>query len=388
MNGKITDSSILIVDDTQQNVMVLSQMLRDAGYKVFAAFNGEDALKLLEKRKPELILLDVMMPGMNGFQVCEKLKVNPDTQRIPVIFLSALNDIESKVKAFEAGGVDYITKPFQHQEVLARIELHLSVQLLQNERETYISELKSKQEHLERLNQEKDEVLAVISHDMRNPLGGIIGIAELMKSESITDPDEVEELLGLIESSAQRLLALVNDMLDVAVIESNSVRIELKPTDLGNLINEVVRMHQPAAKNKNVLLHVQVTDLPKVMCDDSKLSQVLGNLLSNAIKFTPSKGSITVAASISADNDSSVVINVSDTGIGIPPEFMANLYKKMGGHQRSGTSGEKGTGLGMPIIKRYVEEHKGTIHVASEQGKGTTFTIKLPVSPEIVESVN
>jgi len=384
MNDKLTDCTILIVDDTQQNVMVLSQMLRDAGYKVLAAFNGEDALKLLEKRKPELILLDVMMPGMNGFQVCEKLKGNSDTQRIPVIFLSALNDIESKVKAFEAGGVDYITKPFQHQEVLARIDLHLSVQSLQNEREKYILELKDKQEHLERLNQEKDEVLAVISHDMRNPLGGIIGIAELMKSESITDPEEVEELLGLIESSAERLLALVNDMLDVAVIESNSVRIELRPTDLGKLIHEVVRMHQPAAKNKNVTLNVLVSELPRIMSDDSKLSQVLGNLLSNAIKFTPTQGIISVEAyRVDTDADN-VIVKVSDTGIGIPAEFMANLYKKMGGHQRSGTSGEKGTGLGMPIIKRYVEEHKGTIEVTSEPGSGTTFIIKLPVQPDLV----
>jgi two-component system, sensor histidine kinase and response regulator len=383
MKEKLTDSTILIVDDTQQNVMVLSQMLRDAGYKVLAAFNGEDALKLLEKRKPELILLDVMMPGMNGFQVCEKLKKNDDVKRIPVIFLSALNDIDSKVNAFEAGGVDYITKPFQHQEVLARIELHLSVQLLQNEREKYILELKEKQEHLERLNEEKDEVLAVISHDMRNPLGGIIGIAELMKSESITDPEEVDELLGLIESSAQRLLALVNDMLDVAVIESNSVKIDLKPTDLAVLIQEVIRMHQPAAKNKNVTLNVVVTELPQILCDDSKLSQVLGNLLSNAIKFTPSKGSITVEACKAIDQLKNVVLKVSDTGIGIPPEFMANLYEKMGGHQRYGTSGEKGTGLGMPIIKRYVEEHGGTIDVSSEPGKGTTFTIVLPLQPNV-----
>ncbi|MCH8494188.1 MAG: response regulator [Balneolales bacterium] len=128
--------SILVVDDTQQNVQVLSQMLRNENYTVFAAFDGADALRLLEKRIPDLILLDVMMPGMNGFEVCEKIKSNPDTSFIPVIFLSALSDTESKIHAFDAGGVDYITKPFQHREVMARVELHLSIQRLQNEKES------------------------------------------------------------------------------------------------------------------------------------------------------------------------------------------------------------------------------------------------------------
>lgn len=369
--------AVLIVDDTHQNVQVLSQMLRDAGYKVFAAFNGEDALKLMFKRKPDLVLLDVMMPGMNGFEVCQKIKSDPEIAHLPVIFLSALNDIEAKIKAFEAGGVDYVTKPFQQQEVLARISLHLRLHDLELERERNIAELREKQLHLERLNKEKDDVLAIISHDMRNPLGGIIGVSNLLRTEAVTDPEEVEEMLMLIESSAERLLGLVNDLLDIAVIEANIVRLERSPVEITGLVHDIVHLHSPAAKNKGVNL---VTNFPNekiiVNLDASKIGQVVGNLLSNAIKFTPKEGTVSIGAK-SVDEDT-ILIEVEDSGIGIPPEMMPRLFEKMGGHQRPGTDGEKGTGLGMPLVKRYVEVHNGTLDVSSKEGIGTRFVISLP----------
>lgn len=374
--------SILIVDDTQQNVQVLSQILRDVGYKVLAAFNGQDALNLLSKRIPDLILLDVMMPGMSGFEVADKIKSDTVLAKIPIIFLSALDEAEAKVKAFESGGVDYITKPFQHKEVLARIELHLRLKSLEKEREKYIEELKQKQEHLEKLNKEKDDILGIISHDMRNPLGGIIGISNfLLTDESITDPDETRELLQLIEESAERLLALVNDLLDIAVIEANTFSLNKSHVNIDELIADVVRLHEPAAKSKHVhLQHESLGGEYLVEIDVSKISQVIGNLITNAIKFTESEGVVSVSAEIQSNDDNrNLVIRVSDNGIGIPAEMIPVLFKKMGGHQRSGTNGEKGTGLGMPIVKRYVEVHGGQIHVDSDVGKGTTFKISLPI---------
>lgn len=374
--------SILIVDDTQQNVQVLSQILRDVGYKVLAAFNGKDALNLLTKRIPDLILLDVMMPGMSGFDVAERIKSDDIMAKIPIIFLSALDEAEAKVKAFESGGVDYITKPFQHKEVLARINLHLRLKSLEKEREKYILELQQKQEHLEKLNKEKDDILGIISHDMRNPLGGIIGISNfLLTDESITDPDETKELLRLIEQSAERLLALVNDLLDVAVIESNTFSLNKSKINISDLISDVVRLHEPAAKSKHVHLnHKDPSSDIFVELDVSKISQVIGNLISNAIKFTESKGTITVSSELnSKDGANQLIICVSDNGIGIPEEMIPVLFKKLGGHQRSGTNGEKGTGLGMPIVKRYIEVHGGQIEVESKVGEGTTFKISLPV---------
>ncbi|KPQ00762.1 MAG: two-component signal transduction system fused histidine kinase / response regulator [Bacteroidetes bacterium HLUCCA01] len=378
--GSSEKKSILVVDDTQQNVQVLSQMLRDAGYSVMAAFNGKDALKMLERREPDLILMDVMMPEMDGFETTRQLKSVPRWNEIPVIFLSALSDTESKLRAFESGGVDYITKPFQQQEVLARMELHLSLRELQHEKEAYIHQLQEKQEHLQKLNNEKDEVLSVLSHDMRNPLGGIIGIVDLLRSEPVDSPEELETMLELVDVSAKRLLHMVNDMLDIAIIESNSIKLNRVHTDLGALINEVMTIHAPAAKNKNVTFELHHSpDVPPLMLDKSKISQVFGNLISNAIKFTPSQGAITISTELNDDFPGFAFIQVQDTGIGIPETMLPRLFDKMGDHQRPGTDGEVGTGLGMPIVKRYVEVHSGVIDVNSREGEGSTFMILLPL---------
>lgn len=218
--------TILVVDDTQQNVQVLTQMLRGKQYKVLAAFNGEDAIALLSRKTPDLILLDVMMPGMDGFETCAEIRKEPMYDDIPIIFLSALSDVEAKVKALESGGVDYITKPFQQLEVLARIELHLRLRQLELERQQNVI-------RLEKMNKEKDEVLGIISHDMRNPIGGIIGISNFLRTDGPTDDKELYDMLALIESSAERLLLLVNDLLDIALIEANSLQLTFTKTDIG-----------------------------------------------------------------------------------------------------------------------------------------------------------
>lgn len=375
-----TPYSILIVDDTQQNVQVLSQILRDSGYKVLAAFNGVDAINLVQKRTPDLILLDVMMPGMSGFEVAKKLIEELGYSGIPIIFLSALDETEAKVKAFESGGVDYVTKPFQAKEVLARIELHLRLKSLEKEREKYIEELKQKQEHLERLNKEKDDILGIISHDMRNPLGGIIGISNFLLTDTVSDPEETHEMLSLIEKSAERLLTLVNDMLNVAIIESNSFSVERSDVDLFLLIHDMIQLHEPTAKTKQVTLkHPPIDRSMIVSLDASKISQVIGNLVSNAIKFTNPGGCVQVTAEKRIEGIEHILeIKVSDDGIGIPEDIMPVLFEKMMG-QRTGTEGEKGTGLGMPLVKRFVEIHGGTIEVSSKVGEGTSFLIRIPL---------
>jgi two-component system sensor histidine kinase/response regulator len=380
MMTESTPYSILIVDDTQQNVQVLSQILRDSGYKVLAAFNGPDAINLVKKRTPDLILLDVMMPGMSGFEVAQKLIVEDGFTGLPIIFLSALDETEAKVKAFESGGVDYVTKPFQAKEVLARIELHLKLKSLEREREKYIEELKLKQEHLERINKEKDDILGIISHDMRNPLGGIIGISNFLLTDTVTEPEETHEMLSLIEKSAERLLDLVNDMLNVAIIESNSFSVDKSQVDLDALIGDMIQLHEPTAKTKHVNLKHETHETPLIVSlDASKISQIIGNLVSNAIKFTNPGGWVAVSSKVSpVDGKDQLFIQIQDNGIGIPDDIMPVLFDKMVG-QRSGTDGEKGTGLGMPLVKRFVELHGGTIEVSSKVGQGSTFSIKIPL---------
>lgn len=376
--SEATLPTILVVDDTQQNVQVLTQMLRSKQYKVLAAFNGEDAIALMNRKAPDLVLLDVMMPGMDGFETCAEIRTNPDFNDIPIIFLSALSDVDAKVKALESGGVDYITKPFQQLEVLARIELHLRLRRLELERKEHVAMLEENQIRLEKMNKEKDEVLGIISHDMRNPIGGIIGIANFLRTEGAADETELHDMLALIESSAERLLTLVNDLLDIALIESNSLQLHFTETDIGAYVREVMQLHQATAKTKGISLSLQELSAAVVASIDiTKFSQVVGNLVSNAIKFTPEGGSVTVRISHSSDRPGHFELEVKDSGMGIPPDLMPKLFVKFAA-QRRGTNGEKGTGLGMPLIKRYVELHQGTLDVDSAVGVGSRFLIRIP----------
>jgi signal transduction histidine kinase len=364
--------TILVVDDTQQNVQVLTQMLRGKQYKVLAAFNGEDAIALLSRKTPDLILLDVMMPGMDGFETCREIRKEPAYDDIPIIFLSALSDVEAKVKALESGGVDYITKPFQQLEVLARIELHLRLRRLELERQENVL-------RLEKMNKEKDEVLGIISHDMRNPIGGIIGISNFLRTDGPSDDKELADMLKLIEASAERLLLLVNDLLDIALIEANSLQLTFTETDIGAYCNDVIQLHRATAKSKGVRLDmIEKVEGILAEVDVTKFSQIVGNLITNAIKFTEEGGQVRVEIGAAANDSDQLQLQIIDSGMGIPRDLMPRLFEKFGA-QRLGTKGEKGTGLGMPLVKRYIDLHHGSITVDSMEKIGTTFTIRIPL---------
>jgi signal transduction histidine kinase len=368
---------ILVVDDVEQNVAVISQMLRNAGHMVIAAFNGEAALRMLEKRRPDLILLDVMMPGIDGFEVCRRIREKENLRDIPIIFLSALAEVDTKVRGLEAGGVDYITKPFQEQEVLARVQAQLRLRHLEIERQQHIEELRG-------LNEEKDRLMQIVSHDLRSPLGGIRGLAEILRDdqEEHNNPESVKEFSGIIVQTADKLLQLVNDLLDLARVESGKMPLNAEGFDLVNSIRQTLRMMEKVAANKGVALEFS-SNKPSlfITADEPKLMQVINNLLSNAIKFTPQNGSVTITASAFGDDAKDVTITVKDTGLGIPQEYLPRIFDKFGPFQRSGTAGERGTGLGMSIIKRFVELHNGTITAESIPGSGSTFKIIIPLHP-------
>lgn len=367
-------SLVLVVDDVEQNVAVVSQILRTNGYAVMAAFNGETALRMLEKRIPHLILLDIMMPGMDGFEVCAKIKENENLRQIPIIFLSALSDTDVKVKAFNTGGVDYISKPFQEAEVLARVAVHIKIARLEHEQRELIEQLSER-------NEEKDRLMQIVSHDLRSPLGGIKGLSQILTDgEEAEMPEIVREFSEIIVQTSDTLLNLVNDLLDLAKIESGKQRVNLTEFDIVSTLQNVVKLQEKVAQSKGLQLLFENTIelIPfQLVADEPKIMQVINNLLSNAIKFTPKGGAVTLR--LQPQGDDRLLIVVQDTGIGIPAEHLPRVFEKFGNHQRSGTSGEKGTGLGMTIVKRFVELHGGAIDVESQQGKGTTFTISLPI---------
>ena len=371
---------ILIVDDTEANIKLLSHVLRDAGFTPIVAFNGTDAIELIKARRPDLVLLDIMMPDMTGYEVCRIVNEDEILQSTPIIFLSALSETSDKVEGFEVGGVDYITKPYQKDEVLARIRTHLFLNKLQKEREERIVVLRNRELELRELNEKKDQLVRIVSHDIKNPLTGIVGLANLIKENPGFSPEEVNKMLSAMEKSGKKLMDMVEKVLDD---ESNSHSKEiLKLTEgfLKDLAEKVISVNKPKAILKKINLElVEDIGLSKVLLDHTKIEIALNNLVSNALKFTLKDG--TVNLSVKSDPQK-VLFIVKDNGIGISEDVLPLLFdnqRNKHGVSKSGTEGEIGTGLGLDVVQKYVNMHEGKVWVESEEQVGTTFYIELPV---------
>ncbi|MDX2272141.1 MAG: hybrid sensor histidine kinase/response regulator [Cyanobacteriota bacterium] len=366
----LTPANILIVDDTPDNLSILSSILNQHGYKVRPALRGDLALKAAQALPPDLILLDINMPQMSGYEVCRQLKGNPQTSGIPIIFISALDDANDKVKAFDLGGIDYITKPFQIEEVLARIELHLT---LSQQRQQLI---KQKQE-IESLSQLKDQLISTLSHDLKNPIGVILGMSRLLLSLEglVNDPIKSRELLESIHRNAEKMFRLVSDLLDLSRIE-RGMPLVLQSVCLYQLVDQQISNVQELVTQKFLTL---ILDCPEpeatIQGDPQQLEQVINNLLSNAIKYTPEQGSITIK--ILADADW-VRMTIQDTGLGIPERDLPHIFEKFYRVNSEKHAQVEGTGLGLSIVKAIVDQHQGKIEVESNLGHGTSFHVMLP----------
>lgn len=373
---KPTESLILIVDDTPANLRLLSHVLSKEGYISIEAKDGETAIEMAKEHEPDLILLDIMMPGMDGFEVIKHLKSDDQLAEVPIIFLSALTETDDKIQGFKYGGVDYITKPFQKEETLARIKTHLKIRFLQKQLNERIRILRDREVALSRLNQKKDDLVRMVSHDIKNPLTGIIGLVKLMRDSDKITAEEQKQMLSVIEESGNNLLNMVREMLDRETKKIEPEEVEYSEALVSELIERVIAMNKAKAVVKNISLNYTIT--PKklhVIADQNKLEIALNNLVSNALKFTPSEGEVSVEVGINSDD---MLIKVIDTGIGIPEKMQPDLFKKHEKSSRKGTSGEVGTGLGLDIVQLYVELHGGTIWVESRLDQGTTFFISIP----------
>lgn len=375
---KPEDSLILLVDDTKANLKLLSHVLSKEGYQYIEANNGQEAIELAEEHEPDLILLDIMMPDIDGFEVIKRLKKKDKLADVPIIFLSSLTETDDKVQGFKSGGVDYITKPFQREETLARIKTHLQIRSLQMELNERIKILRDREIQLSRLNKKKDDLVRMVSHDIKNPLTGIIGLVKLIRDSDKISDEEQTQMLSVIEDSGNNLLNLVRDVLDRESKKMESDEAEIANTDLSELMERVISMNKAKAVVKNINLSYSVNPVNlSARVDPNKMEIAINNLVSNALKFTPSDEGAKVQAHIKQVNND-VLISVSDTGIGIPEKMQEDLFTDHKNESRVGTSGELGTGLGLDIVQLYVEMHGGEIWVESELKKGTTFYIKLP----------
>lgn len=377
MNIDPEDYRILIVDDTTANVRLLSHVLEKEGYGVLSANNGEEAIRQTREEKPDLILLDVMMPGMSGFDVASVLKEDEKLADIPIIFLSALSESDIKVKGFNAGGVDYITKPFKKEETLARIQTHLHLQTLQNKLNEQIDELRLRESELSILNKQKDNLVRMVSHDIKNPLTGILGLVKMMRSNDRISAEEREQMFLIIEDSGVKLLELVKQMLDKEENRNTREVLNLGETDLPRMAGEIYEMHKAKSVLKDIELNTDLDLISEVaLLDGAKMKIAIGNLISNALKFTEPGGSVTLR--IQDDPAGNLIIKVCDTGIGIPEKLKNNIFLSAERSSTLGTGGESGTGLGLDIVQHYVNMHKGTVSVESEVNRGTTFIIEIP----------
>jgi len=379
LGSNYSKSQILLVDDTEANLSLLTSFLDREGYGIITAPNGKEALQKAKDKNPDLIMLDIMMPEMNGYEVCKKLKADEITHRIPVIFWSSLTDIYNKLKAFQVGGVDYITKPFDKDEVLARIALHIRLKQFQEEKEERIRVLRERELELTKLNRQKDELMRIVSHDIKNPLTGIIGVVNVLLESDDINHEEARQMLQMIESSSNELLELVMDILDKNMLRREDQKLELKEVDLVEVLGEVISINAPNAKLKRIGLYLKNNiESCTIKVDVRKIKQIFNNLVINALKFTPSKGRVSIH--IDETQNSTILCKVIDTGIGIPEDIIGQLFTDEDGTTTVGTGGEIGTGLGLDLVQYFVELHKGRVWVESEVNVGTTFFIELPLN--------
>jgi signal transduction histidine kinase len=364
---------ILIVDDIPTNLEVLMEFLESSGYRVRVATEGESALEQIEYAPPDIILLDVMMPGMDGFETCQRLKENPVTRDIPVIFMTALSDTVDKVRGFELGAADYVTKPLHKEEVVARVNAHLVLHRQKQE----IERLRQQDRlYYEKLSQIKDDILSTASHDLKNPLAGIMATVYLLGQHLPQEDKKGRQYLENLQYDANRMYDLITNLLDLARLETG-MALERQPVSLRKLLEKNISDVAPAARRKNIRL--KVDDLPDetvtVNCDADRFSQVLQNLLSNAIKYTPEGGEVEVNAEVGRGE---VWVKVADTGIGIPEEDLPRLFDKFYRVNTRQHMAVPGTGLGLSIVKEIIEQHGGRIWVDSELEVGSTFAVALP----------
>jgi signal transduction histidine kinase len=371
---------VLIVDDSPDNLQMLMEILK-ADYAVVVATTGEKALQLAQRLPPpDLIILDVIMPGMDGYEVCIQLKQDPQTQGIPVIFVTALSEAGHESKGFELGAVDYIIKPFSPPVVKARLKSHLTMQQLYNE-------LQQKNQELSRATRLKDEFLANMSHELRTPLNAVLGMTEALQEGAFGLVNEKQlKALGTVESSANHLLSLINDILDVAKIEAGKITLDYGATSIKALCQSVLAFIKQPALKKNIQLQTEIPPhLPDIWADEIRLRQVLLNLLTNAVKFTPEDGTVTLAVSVvSPDNEAPAYLRfaITDTGIGIAPEHITKLFKPFIQIDSALNRKYNGTGLGLALVKQIVELHGGHVGLTSEPGVGSCFTVDLPYEPQ------
>ncbi len=425
--GHSVSETILIIDDQPKNLAVIGDYLMKCGYTVIVSQTGEGGLRRAKRFKPDLILLDILMPDMDGFETCRRLKADESTKNIPVIFMTALTGVEDKVKGFELGGVDYITKPIEYEEVLARVKTHLQIvnqkkqleiqacnlQKINTQLNNEINSRKAVQKELKKLNEEledrinirteelskvaeqlrltnielqkannelrkiddmKTEFVALASHELRTPLTSILGYAQTLAASDLQlDNSTRANILSIIVSESKRLAALIGNLLDISKIETRNIKFKTEPFDISDVINKVINvLNLPS--NFPLEVHNKTRNNCRAVGNKDQTGQVIRNLLDNALRYVKEEGKITINIS---ETEDFIQVGISDTGPGIKKEEQKKIFEKFY-RIRDEKKRSIGSGLGLSIASKIIASQGGQIWVESTYGEGATFYFTLP----------
>lgn len=421
------DNLILIIDDQPNNLKVISSVL-GKDYKLSLANSGFKALEILDNIKPDLILLDVMMPEMNGFEFINKIKENPDLKDIPVIFLTAKTDIEDIVKGFDMGAVDYISKPFNVKETLVRIKNQIVLQralkdnlekkeqleVLNNDLNDTIEELNKRNEdltlaheaienhahetnqmlhkllisenqliqsnqQLKKASMEREKIFSIISHDLKSPFSGLLGLSKMLSEDyKNMEESEVEEIIKSLYGATDNLYKLVINLLDWSRIHRGSINLNKKNIRLRSFVESIVSEYNLVLKSKKLKINLNINKHINIFADMNTLSIVLRNVINNAIKFSFENSNIDI--SCEEDNSDYIKLSIKDYGIGMSEALKEHLFDLSKSVTRLGTNNEKGTGLGLILCKEFLELNGGSLSFDSVINEGSIFILQIPTS--------
>lgn len=365
--------TILIVDDVAKNIQIAAQILQTEGYEIRFAKSGKAAIDLLKTKSIDLILLDIMMPELDGYEVCKMIQDNPKTSNIPIIFITAKTDAESISQGFEFGAVDYITKPFNSLELLARVKNQLKIKLVEKELREALSA--------------KNKFFSIIAHDLKNPFSGFLGLSQMMSQEfDKIRPEDLKEYSKAIFTSATSLYKLLEDLLQWSRTQLGTIPYEPEQLDIYELAFNNLFTLEKNIFEKKITVFNNIRPNTIAFCDRNMITTVIRNLVTNAIKFTHPGGKITLSYKlIEIKSKDFIEVSIKDTGVGISEETIEKLLDISAHYTSLGTNKEKGTGLGLILCKEFIEKHGGSLKIYSSLGEGSIFSFTIPAAKKEVD---
>jgi signal transduction histidine kinase len=371
-------ASILVVDDDPIVRSLMQATLRTDGFTVFEAADGVEGCRLYEEHLPDLMLVDLVMPRMDGYELCRVLRARPESAYVPIVVATSLDDVPSIARAYDAGATDFIPKPVNWLVLNHRVRYILRASRAFEELRRNQERLIAAKEAAEAANRAKSEFLANMSHELRTPLNAIIGFSGMM-SDRMFGPldDKYAEYAGIIGDSGRHLLAIISDILDLSKADADRMMLAEERVEIEDVVELGSKIVEDMARRAQIKFVSEIEEkLPPLIGDPAKLTQILVNLLSNAVKFTPPGGQVRLRVGQRAHRG--ITFQVEDTGVGMSPDQIPIALAPFGQISNSLTRRHDGVGLGLPLTKRLVELHGGTMELDSEPGKGTTASVHLP----------